>query len=134
MRRVEDHIGLAYRAARKFTPRGHCVEDSEYYAEALIALMMAARGHKTEFGKFSTFASRCIRNRIYNLYKANRNNIEASSLENDVEDKEAIAFDIKALMSATAKKDIVDNSKSWRDIILKAKVTSLLLTKWASRE
>lgn len=36
-----NHIGLAHRIASDFVPPGHCVEDSEFFAEALIELWKA---------------------------------------------------------------------------------------------
>lgn len=69
MERVEDHLGLARTWAAKFVLTRETVEDTEEYAEALMAIHEASRYYDPTKGTFSNYAVRCIVNRVSRFVK-----------------------------------------------------------------
>ena len=82
MERVEDHIGLATSVARRYVRRNVPTEDTEEYAEALMAIHKAAEDYDpdNEAGAtFATYASMLARWAICNLYTKRREFEESMS-------------------------------------------------------
>lgn len=81
-RLVEQNLDLAKSIVAKFKPGN--VEDSELYSVACIALMKAAATFDPSVAKFSTWATRIIRQHIINeIRKRRQDTVPLSSLDYD---------------------------------------------------
>lgn len=81
-RLVEQNLALAKSIVAKFKPGN--VEDSELYSVACIALMKAAATFDPSVAKFSTWATRIIRQHIITeIRKHKRDTVPLSSLDYD---------------------------------------------------
>jgi len=70
---VEDHIGLALKCASRYVKNSIEVRDSEEYSIALIGLWDAASTYDPHINDaFSTYAWKCMRNRILDSFKFNQ--------------------------------------------------------------
>jgi len=61
--KVEEHLGLIKSVVRKFH-KGPDIEDSELYSVGCIALVEAARTFDPSRSKFSTWATRLVRQKV----------------------------------------------------------------------
>jgi len=85
-RLVEQNLNLAKSIVAKFKPGN--VEDSELYSIACIALMKAAATFDPSVAKFSTWATRIIRQHIITEIRKNRHDtVSLSSLDHDESDR-----------------------------------------------
>jgi RNA polymerase sigma factor (sigma-70 family) len=70
----EEHLGLVCMIVSKYVPRGVPIEDTEEYADGVLALLTAVEKynpekHKTEF---STFAVKCIKTALIQKWRKQR--------------------------------------------------------------
>ena len=79
---VEANLGLARAVVCKFgRPKGGKIEDSELYSAACFGLMRAAATFDPTKSKFSTWATRIMRNQILSILRKKDSAILLSSLE-----------------------------------------------------
>ncbi|MBD3675536.1 MAG: sigma-70 family RNA polymerase sigma factor [Planctomycetaceae bacterium] len=65
---MELNLGLVHRMANKFSSNWQ--DEREYYSEGCLALMDAVEKFDPDRGfQFSTYATTCIRNRLYRLFR-----------------------------------------------------------------
>lgn len=123
---VEEHIGLALKCASFYSNSRSAIQDSEEYSIALIGLWDATATYDPKInGKFSTYAWKCMKNRIFDMYKFNNRKkrnvplISISQLENfdileeesESESDEILNFDIDQILDC----DEFNEEKSQRD-------------------
>ncbi len=84
----EEHLGLVCKVVSKYVPRGIPVEDTEEYADGVVALLGAAKSYDPEkHTEFSTYAYIAIKNaliRKWNRQKCKKRDAVVSSLDDQV--------------------------------------------------
>lgn len=131
--KLENHIGLAKSIVCKFDKN---LNDSDLYGIACVALVEARNSYDPEKGAFSTWATKIIKQAIYDNFKKNKRKSE--NLDFDIEDdsKSPIPMEMLAVFLKEDKNDtkiqkqnkqiLIDhfiNNKSWAEIGRKLKLT-----------
>ena len=135
---VEGNLGLVREEALPYRKRNQKLEDTDQYSDGLIGLWEATQSYNVEMGMFSTYAVKCIQNRIAmghrwrSAKKREMHTLEPSSLDafvkHDMESSDLPAGVLDVLMEDSPtdtpafkrKKNIlrmhyIDN-KNWREI------------------
>jgi RNA polymerase sigma factor (sigma-70 family) len=128
---LEDHLGLVYSIVSKFDRN---TADSDLFGIGCVALVEAHKSYVPEKGAFSTWATKLIKQSIFNNFRKNKKskmqNLENGECLNLVDDSKAtIPAEILSTLLADEEEDtkadkenkkiLIDhflNDKSWAEI------------------
>jgi RNA polymerase sigma factor (sigma-70 family) len=116
---VEEHLGLAHAVASQFVNPNErlCVRDSEEFAEACIALMMAVEKDDTSMPlkAFASFAWRSMRNTLIDLHRKRSKQPELADLDSSTLEGKVESFNATELVNTVMEGCREDNTKDRRD-------------------
>ena len=91
---IEDHMGLVFAAARKYTKEGEAVEDSLAFSDGCLGLIRAVENYVRSYGPFPGYATRIINNAIVSGYRwRNRKRRSIKTVPIDEQDDDLEVFD-----------------------------------------